>query len=285
MMNYAQYNELFTAAKSVIVIPELITPAIAASYLKHNVDNFRKIKPSVTATYSRDMANNMWKLSCDCIAFDEAGNLMNGQHRLNGIISSGKPQVCFVMRNCPKDLFFGDTGAKRTTNDFLRHSGIAENPIIYSNLGVGVLNVMLKILFKKHQKTTTTFEVQNLIEKLPDIDMFVTILQNVKNAASGIATAAVGAAVYSAFVCTNDERVIAFLKELVSGVGQPMVINLRDKLITKAYGTNGSATQITIIKVVQRVIKAYLDGEQLAKIYVPTDVLYTLDDVLGGTEE
>lgn len=276
--NCSKYNELFAAAKCVSVNPEIITPKIAAEYLEHNKDNFRKVKPAVVNNYAHDMSNNTWKLSWDCIAFDEDGNLLNGQHRLGGIVSSGKPQVCYIMRGCPKGLFFGDTGAKRTTNDYLRNSGA--DPVLYSSIGVGAINVMLKFMFTKRNKAPTTFDVQNLLEQMPNRDALVSIIQIARPGAPGVRTAAVVAAVYAAFSYTGDERVISFWNELVSGVGQSTVINLRDKLITKAYGTNGSQTQMAIVKIVQRVIKAYLDGEALSKLYIPPDIIYMLDSVI-----
>lgn len=274
----ALYNELFAAAKRVSITAEIITPRTANAYIENNTDNFRTLRPSVANNYARDMENDVWRLSWDCIAFDEDGNLINGQHRLTGIVTSNKPQVCFVMRNCPKDLFFGDTGAKRKTNDYLRRSGAA--PTVCSNTGVGALNVMLKCLFSNRVKAPTTFDVQNLLEQLPDLDTFTEIIQIAKSGVKGINTASVVAAVYAAFACTNDERVISFMNELVSGIGQPTVISLRDKLITNAYGSGGTAVQNCIIKVVQRVIKAYLAGEHLTKLYVPTDCTYMLDTVI-----
>ena len=280
MVNPDRYNELLAAAKRVVVTVEIITPHIAETYLKSNTNNFRRLRPKVTQNYTRDMNNDEWRLSWDCIAFDEVGELLNGQHRLNAIVMSNMPQVCFVMRNCPRELFFGDTGSRRTTNDYLRHSGIAGNPIIYSNIAVGALNVMLKFLFEKRINNPTAFDVQNLVEQLPDADVFTSITQIVKSGVKGIATSAIIAAVYAAFVCTNDERVIDFVKELVSGIGQPTVICLRDKLITNAYGAGGSTQQVNTIKITQRVIKSYLDGEQLSKLYLPTGFIYMLDDAI-----
>ena len=284
-----RYNELLVAAKRVSIIAEIITPTIAKKYLERNTNNYRRIRPSVVTNYARDMENDVWMLSWDCIAFSDDGELLNGQHRLEGIVASKQPQVCYVMRGCPKDLFFGDTGAKRTINDYLRHSGICENPVIYGNTGVGALNVMLKYLFTKRVLTPTSFDIQNLIDRMPNIDVFTSIIQIAKSGVKGVNKAAVIAAVYTAFVCTLDERVIAFMKELVSGIGQPTVINLRDKLITNAYGNGGSMPQVTTIKVTQRVIKAYLDGEKLSKLYIPTDIIYMLDNAIdwerGGSND
>lgn len=278
----AFYNELYAAALRVRITAEIITPKIANEYLEHNTNNFRRCRPNVVTNYARDMENGDWRLSWDCIAFDEDGNLSNGQHRLYGIVDSGKPQVCFVMRNCPNDLFFGDTGTKRSIGDYLKHSGIADDPLIYSNIGVGALNAMLKFLFTKRVYKPTAFDVQNLVERMPDPDVFATIIQIVRTGPRGINTAPIIASSYAAFVCTNDELVFEFLKELVSGVGQPTVISLRDKLITGFYGTNGAghSMQINIIKVTQRVIKAYLSGEHLSKLFVPPEFIYMLDDVI-----
>ena len=44
------------------------------------------------------MRQNSWTLTSDAIAFDEDGNLIQGQHRLNAVVKTGLAQVFWVAK-------------------------------------------------------------------------------------------------------------------------------------------------------------------------------------------
>ena len=82
---------------------EIITPELAAEYLRANIVN-RKLRPAVVKRYEEEMRQQSWTLTSDAIAFDEEGNLIQGQHRLNAVRNTGLSQVFWVARNMPKRL-------------------------------------------------------------------------------------------------------------------------------------------------------------------------------------
>lgn len=69
---------------------ETITPEIAAAYLLKNKSN-RNISQLHVDALCRAMVGDEFYLTHQGIAFDEDGNLIDGQHRLCAVVKSGKP--------------------------------------------------------------------------------------------------------------------------------------------------------------------------------------------------
>jgi hypothetical protein len=104
---------------------ETITPQLAGFYLQKNTKNNRKVTKKTVGNYAADMMSGNWRLSPDCIAFDEDDNLINGQHRMEAVISSGKPVKFGVLRRFPKDsMECFDIGKRRQMHERLTISGI-----------------------------------------------------------------------------------------------------------------------------------------------------------------
>ena len=81
---------------------EIVSPDIAAHYLRSNIIN-RRLRPKTVKRYEEEMRQNSWTLTSDAIAFDEDGNLIQGQHRLHAVVKSGLAQPFWVARNMPSE--------------------------------------------------------------------------------------------------------------------------------------------------------------------------------------
>ena len=80
---------------------EVITPEIATDILEnHNPRNRRVSEPTVEA-YASDMKQGRWVLNHQGIAFDEEGNLIDGQHRLWAIVFANVSVEMMVTRDIP----------------------------------------------------------------------------------------------------------------------------------------------------------------------------------------
>lgn len=102
---------------------EIITPEIATDYLRSNTIN-RKLRPATVKRYEEEMRQNSWTLTSDAIAFDDQGNLIQGQHRLHAVANTGLAQPFWVARNMPTDSRQNlDCGSKRQLHDRLTISG------------------------------------------------------------------------------------------------------------------------------------------------------------------
>lgn len=98
---------------------ELITPEIAANYLRNKAIN-RGIKHAVVARYRRDIERDNWRLTHQGIAFNVAGQLIDGQHRLSAIVESGIAVCMVVTRGVPDEAqHVMDDHIKRSVADCL----------------------------------------------------------------------------------------------------------------------------------------------------------------------
>lgn len=96
-------------ANSVMFMFVTVTPELAAEWLKLNRKN-RKLKSTTMTAYTMDMRNGAWMLTHQGIAFDEDGNLVDGQHRLMSVLAAKRPVTMLVSAGWP-------TGEKRKTMD------------------------------------------------------------------------------------------------------------------------------------------------------------------------
>lgn len=102
---------------------ELVTPKKAEEYLRHNTFN-RPLKRARVERYTKDMLMGRWAENGETIKFNGDGTLLDGQHRLYGILNSGKSQKIVVVRGLPQSVFANiDTGHKRTLPDVLAIAG------------------------------------------------------------------------------------------------------------------------------------------------------------------
>lgn len=103
---------------------ESINPKKAEQYLTQNTKN-RSLRLTRVKAYALQMQRGQWKLIGDPIRFDKDGNLVDGQHRLQAVIMSGKTIKFVVIRNLPEDAFIVmDAGLNRTPGDGLSLIGV-----------------------------------------------------------------------------------------------------------------------------------------------------------------
>ena len=101
-----------------------VTPAIAAEWLKLNVENNRAIVEARVNDYIRVINAGEWKLTPEGVMFDAEGNLIDGQHRLTAISRANKSVKLVVWTNVPfETMEVLNTGVSRTTADILTVTG------------------------------------------------------------------------------------------------------------------------------------------------------------------
>lgn len=100
-----------------------ITPVMATAWLERCEAN-RPLCDATVKLYARQMAAGTWPINGETIKFDEAGNLIDGQHRLWAIVESGVTIECFVVRGVATGAFDTiDVGKKRSPGDLLSIAG------------------------------------------------------------------------------------------------------------------------------------------------------------------
>lgn len=106
-----------------VVTLELVTPEIAAEWLKLNTKN-RKMKTYSKDKYARDLKSGRWMVNGSSICFLENGNLADGQNRLKACVDSGASFYTVVVRGIKEEaLDTIDMGNSRTVADVLSFNG------------------------------------------------------------------------------------------------------------------------------------------------------------------
>lgn len=161
---------------------ETITPDSARIYLAFNEKN-RTVREKDVHVYASDMRSGHWMLTHQGIAFDETGELIDGQHRLLAVIKSGATVKMTVSRGYSARMLNGvglfakdviDRGRGRNTGDQLQIShGVQEGSRIASICGV-----LAWVSYKIRNKLTMaqTLEVLRYFEK--EINIVSGILKN-----------------------------------------------------------------------------------------------------------
>ena len=111
---------------------ETITPEVAAEYLQHNVQNNRNLRRNYVEMLARDIQRGAWRCTHQGIAFDDQGNLIDGQHRLSAVLLANKPVRMVVARGLVTDMVNSiDKGAQRSLHDtiMITHTGCDEKSI------------------------------------------------------------------------------------------------------------------------------------------------------------
>ena len=101
-----------------------VTPEMATEWLDKMGAN-RKLNMSHADRLAEDIKRGDWHQTGDPIRFDRKGNLVDGQHRLQAIINSGRAVELYVARNLDsKAMAVIDTGKARSIADVFQIRGV-----------------------------------------------------------------------------------------------------------------------------------------------------------------
>lgn len=135
-MNNMNLSELGLAKKTNATAYYIdVTPALAKAWLNNNIDNNRHIRPSLVWKYAYDMKNGNWGINTDAIAFNAAGELINGQHRLSAVVRANATITMLVVFDCPigqNDLMNIDRGGGRSIADSMEVAGYTDDVFVRS---------------------------------------------------------------------------------------------------------------------------------------------------------
>lgn len=113
---------------------KLITPQLAATYLEKNNNN-RPLNKKTVAYYASQMERNLWKTTGQGLSFSSNGNIIDGQHRLQAIVSSKKSITMLVIFDVDSETFsVYDTGRNRTAGDIFSIKGIPNSTATASSV-------------------------------------------------------------------------------------------------------------------------------------------------------
>jgi hypothetical protein len=117
------HPRMFTSPSGVVYELVYVTPDLADEWLDDNTNN-RALRSQVVEKLGRDMKAGRFLENGDAVRFAASGLLLDGQHRLHGLITSQTSAWLLVVSNLPeraRDTV--DDGTKRTMGDRLAFHG------------------------------------------------------------------------------------------------------------------------------------------------------------------
>lgn len=122
-MTISLANHMKTKSQPVASV-EVITPALAAEWLKRLHPSQRKLRERNVADYMRSLkSKDGWALQADAITFDAEGRLMNGQHRLTACVRAQVSFTALVLRGAPEEsMAVIDIGSNVRSIEFMAAS-------------------------------------------------------------------------------------------------------------------------------------------------------------------
>lgn len=244
---------------------EMVTPAIAKKWLEQNTGNRRLREPTVDQ-YARDMKADNWERKPVAVCFDDTGKLGNGQHTLNAIAKSGKPQELLVARNVPrKAIAMMDRGLVRTLNDVANFLG-AE----VESRAAGVARTL-----KWGPRDHGAKSFDELLEAYQDHAEVIDLVCAAAPKTAGMNAAMLAVCAKAAY--TRDRaKIQRFLQVLrtgmVDGEHESAAIRLRD-FGRSLRGANSQALREETYNKTMSALSHFLDGKPMTKLYgTPTDL-------------
>ena len=216
-----------TSAPGTKAMVVTITPQLAREWLEMNIETNRPVRQRTVQQYALHMKQGEWSLTGQPIIFSN-GNLLDGQHRLWGCVSSDTSFRSLVVWDVDIDAFeYLDTGQKRSLGDVLHFrnhansrnlAAIVRQVIVYEHGWVHTSNL---------PKQMTQAALVQRLEK--DSELFQASLQVGQRA---IANGFNRTAAASAWICIalqeNEEVATEFIGKALDGIN----LQLNDPRLT-----------------------------------------------------
>lgn len=265
----------------------IITPAEAEELLTRNFNN-RPLRKSVVTRYANDMRSGSWNSEAiNPICIDSHGKLIQGQHRLQAIVDSGVPIKLHIQKNVSETAYLSmDTGAPRSFLDYERY----HNPESHlSNAGIAV-GRMMQQSFSYYTRLSHS-ALSEFIDRHREAIMFSIRCFGAGNRPAGVKSAPVVAVWARAFYTQDQDRLIEAAYVMVHGEDSSGGLAPEYKIIKEhrenciKRGKFGDAGRRNLYGRTERVLKAFLNGEQRSKIHPATSEQFPLPEEEAAEEK
>lgn len=252
-----------------------VTPKIAADWLEHLNTNNRKLREGVAERYARDMKEGKWTHNPQPIMFyADDGSLADGQHRLWGVIESGKTIPFYIIYGVERDVALNvDTGLARGLVDNAKISGYEG---YMSNAAIAIAAFMKRGRSGSGPGLTNAERLELVQKYEPHVKYAESKMGHVKK----IGVAAVSAAIARAHMHLGDhKRLEEFATVLKTGMvnyveADKAAIALRNYLLDIAVDRKLDPRDIFLKTMVA--IKYFVKGKPLVAIRTQSEEAYPL---------
>lgn len=194
-----------------------ITPSLARGWLDRCNTSNRRLKPAIINRYAHDMATDAWYPTSQGISFtgnetDGLGTLVDGQHRLEAIVQSGKTVRSMVAFNVPMASQVAYDGhARRSPADCIKSA--SGKDVNHETAAI------VRRMFETGTGRTGYIQPREMVvwyERTSDAIAFVTEVF-VRKTVARITTAAAATPLVRAYFYGLNDEITEFAAALVTG--------------------------------------------------------------------
>jgi hypothetical protein len=244
-----------------------ITVPMAKDWLKKNILN-RHQDPTRIRILADDMEGDRFIETHEGVAFDEGGNLIDGQHRLEAIVLSGMPQELVVVWGVPREAIkVIDSGKPRSIADVLRIEGSRA-----SSTHAAIAARLIMDLKPSSNRTALSRTLKiAMVKKHWDAMEFAIPKKKLRPTCN----ANVLAAVVCAWYTQDRSRLSAFLECLTKGIvtheRDQSAVALNRFLLGMSGKTGGGSVALEIFAKSLGALRAFLKEKPIDKVYAMTE--------------
>jgi hypothetical protein len=258
---------------------EFVTPALARQWLEHNTLN-RTMRPLLAEHHAKDLADGRFQVTHQGVAFDVDEILVDGQHRLYGIVQSNVGAWLLVTRGLSPDV--------RAVVDAHGQRHMRERMVMVgfdwvSGITIATLRRMLTGLSPLTTRSLRPTEVQMALRVHEAALAFTE--ECFKTSVRAVTLAAVRAVIARAYYSADRLRLRAFTQILVTGMPTDLAdaaaVTLRNTLLASPAGSRSAVQQVSIYAKTERALVAFLKRQELSKIYEAKAELFPLPEEQG----
>ena len=249
---------------------QLVTPAIAAEWIGSMRPN-RALKLTTVLAYARQMKAGLWGETGEPIKFDNEGCLLDGQHRLQALISADVDlELCVVSGLDIISQNYMDSGIKRTIGDALSLDGLSYGMQLAATVNVlwGYRRTDILMPPQGHERPSAT-EVKQFLKQYPGVINSVEFAQHHRKSLRPFASDATHSSLHFLFDLHSYDDNYAFWNSFMTGemleVGDP-IFQLRDRLIKNS--SQIKKLPVTHIRALyMKTWNSFLAGERVHRLY------------------
>jgi hypothetical protein len=256
-----------------------ITPAMAEDFLKHNRKN-RKLNETRIKAYASVMKRGEWFAINQGIAFDKAGNLLDGQHRLMAIIHANKPVIMLVVEGLDSASqlvidqplvrrFHDQIGLQKGRHVTFQHIAAAKQMMV---------GITASLKNQKFQQIRDILTVDRFYTKHHGAIEFALSLFSKKSVRRVSISPVFAVIARAAYDLENRDRLREFAEVLITGMAQSQsdvaAVQLRNYLLN-LVSTRYHSERIDIYKRTELALQGFLNNDP-----VPQTKRLTLDHEL-----
>jgi hypothetical protein len=246
----------------------LVTPEIAKSYLKRNVKN-RNLNFNHVKKLAQEMKSGRWVLNGVPIQFNDKGELINGQHRLNAIVFAGIAVQLLIISGVSDPRAFDtidQNSLVRGAHTILQLKGVPN--------ATRMVSIAKKLMLWDQTENKSSFTVLagRSLSTVEIADYYHAheseinyIYETMKDAKILKTCKAYSAVFTSLIICFryNPKQTLSFIEKFKTGAGlqeHSPILLLREKLMHAATKDSGRRWELEVMALIIKAFNDYAAG-------------------------